>query len=163
MQPCLRRKVQNRISSALQRRNQVPYYLPDHLWQQWIPAGEFRSSFQTKKERICWVTASQQAKAVDDKNCEARSAEEVKHWFKYQRYSWMNFSYERFKSKALIQVAKIFMDELHLWTVSLMVKKNLKRVASLGNFFPSFFALLLIESSKWAVCLVDLTLHICRV
>ena len=96
MQPCLRRKVQNRISSALQRRNQVPYYLPDHLWQQWIPAGEFRSSFQTKKERICWVTASQQAKAVDYKNCEARSAEEVKHWFKYQRYSWMNSIYERF-------------------------------------------------------------------
>ena len=29
-------------------------------------------------------------------DCEARSAEEVKHWFKYQRYSWMNSIYERF-------------------------------------------------------------------
>ena len=30
-------------------------------------------------------------------DCEAPSAEEVKHWFKYQRYSWMNSIYERFK------------------------------------------------------------------
>ena len=42
VQPCLRWKVQNWISSALQRRDQVPYHLPDHLWQQWIPAGELR-------------------------------------------------------------------------------------------------------------------------
>ena len=40
-------------------------------------------------------------------DCEARSAEELKHWFKYQRHSWMN------SIKQLLSTTGAFIDRVH--------------------------------------------------
>ena len=40
MQPCIRREMLDGISSALQRRDQMPYPLPNSLRQQRLRAGD---------------------------------------------------------------------------------------------------------------------------
>ena len=76
-------------------------------------------------------------------DCEAPSAEEVKHWFKYQRYSWMNSIYERFKiSKTSLTflVRPFWVDfksphcVLQLRNETLLVKIGLRKKNEIRNW-----------------------------
>ena len=59
--------------------------------------------------------------------CEARSAEELKHWFKYQRHSWMN------SIKQLLSTTGAFIDRVHPWMS--LVLESMLRLRGAGPHF----------------------------